>query len=252
MIKKYSIICWFLFTSSLLSSAQDVNTMLKAGYTNITNAQEPEALEQFLDVLKADANNYEATWNASLLYSKIGNRMKDEDQQKSYFNLARQYAQKALKIDSSDVESNYVMAVAMGRMALISGAHDKVAAARDIKKYADAALKFNPQHAGAWYVLGVWNYDVANLNFFERAAANMLFGGLPDGKVANAITDYKKAIQFDPTYILYWKALGVAYDNIDQKDNAIAALKTALSLKQRTADDPEHIKEAQDLLKKLQ
>ncbi len=252
MIKKHCILIVFLLTSVLLSSAQDVATMLKAGHTCISNAQEPEAIEQFLAVLKVDPVNYEATWNASLLYSKIGNRMTDEDKQKSYFNLARQYAQKALDIDSNDAESNYVMSVAMGRMALISGAHDKVAAAREIKHYAEAALKYNPQHAGAWYVLGLWNYNVANLNFFERAAANMLFGGLPGGTVANAIADYKKAIQFNPTYILYWKALAVAYDDNDQKADAIAALKTALSLKPRTADDPEYIKEAKDLLNKLQ
>ena len=140
----------------------------------------------------------------------------------------------------------------MGRIALISGAHDKVAAARQIQHYAEKALKINPQLADAWYVMGVWNYNVANLNFIERAFANLFFGGLSDGTIPNAIADYKKAIQFDPTYILYWKDLAVAYNDNDQKTDAIAALKTALSFKPRTADDPEHIKEAQELLKKLQ
>ena len=252
MIKGTYIIFLCLLVSVTNLHGQDVGTLLKAGHTYIANAQEEDALTQFLGVLKIDPNNYEATWNASLLYSKIGNRMTNEDQQKSYFNLAKQYAQKALKINANDAESNYVMSVAMGRMALISGPHDKVSAARDIKNYVETALKLDPQLADAWYVLGLWNYDVANLNFFERAAANMLFGGLPDGTVPNAIAAYKKAIQYDPTYILYWKDIAMAYYDNDQKADAIAALKTALSLKIRTADDPQHIKDAQALLKKLQ
>jgi tetratricopeptide (TPR) repeat protein len=251
MFKKL-LLCYINILFAMPLFGQNVSALLKAGHTDIDNAQEPDALNQFLQVLTIDSTNYESVWNASLLYSKIGRRLTDEDQQKTYYTKARQLAQKALRINGKDAESNYVMAVALGRMALISGAHDKVAAARDIQNYAQLALKYDPQHAGAWYVLGVWNYDVANLNFFERAAANVLFGGIPDGTAINAIADYKKAIQLDPTYILYWKALGEAYDNVDQKDNAISALKTAVSLKPRTADDPDYIKQAQNLLKKLQ
>jgi tetratricopeptide (TPR) repeat protein len=171
-----------------------VSSMLQKAKTLDETAHEEEALQEYLSILKLDPANNEATRNISLLYSKIGNREKESDNKKAYFKVASQYATNALKQNPSDAESNFCMAVALGRMALISSPKEKVAASRDIKKYAELALSFNPTHAGAWHVLGKWNYEVANLNFAERAAADYLFGGIPDGSLDEAVKDYIKAI----------------------------------------------------------
>lgn len=243
-----------LMSSTHTSYAQlSVESLIAEGRTLITQMNEEEALQKYLAVIKIEPNNYEANWQTSFLLSKIGNRQTDTETKKQYFISAKVYAQKALVINPTDAESNYVMAVAMGRMALISGPKDKVAASRDIKNYADLAVKYNPTHAGAWHVLGKWNYEVANLNFAEKAAANTLFGGLPDGAdVPEAIACYKKAIQFDPTYILYYLDLAIAYDNIHDSVNAIATLKTALTLKPTREDDQNYLKQCSDMLSKLQ
>ena len=119
--------------------------------------------------------------------------------------------------------------------------------------YADLAIKYNPNHAGAWHVLGKWNYEVSNLNFAEKAAANTLFGGIPEGaSVANAIDCYKKAIQLRPDYILYYLDLAIAYDNLQDDVNAIATLKAAVMLKLITEDDPTYMQQCKDMLMKLQ
>ncbi|HKJ31122.1 MAG TPA: hypothetical protein VKA34_04800 [Balneolales bacterium] len=214
---------------------------------------EPQALDTYLKVLRIDSTNYEALWNASFLYSRIGNRFKDKNKQKEYFHKAKDLAERALKVNSRDTESNFVMSVAMGRMALISGPKARVAASNDIKHYAEQALKYDSLHAGAWHVLGRWNYEVANLNFAERMAANLLFGGLPKGASdKNAIEDYKKAITYDGSNILYYRDLAIVYRKEDQDQKAIETLNKLLSLSPKSPDDPKYIKEAKKMLKKLQ
>lgn len=244
------LLCFYSFH---ISAQTDVDGLIAAGKQLDQAAKEEEALQKFVAVLKMDPENYEANWQASFLFSRIGNRQTDNEKQKQYFITAKVYAQKALKLNPTDAESNFVMAVAMGRMALISGPKDKVGASREIKLYADLAIKYNPNHAGAWHVLGKWNFEIANLNFAEKAAANTFFGGVPDGaSVQNAINCYKKAIELRPNFILYYLDLAIAYDNLDDSANAISTLKTAIALKPITEDDPAYLKKCNDLLIKLQ
>jgi tetratricopeptide (TPR) repeat protein len=247
-VKKLFCIFPFLIFR-LFVNAQSVQQYLDNGKQFIADRNEESALQQYLAALKIDPANYEALWNASFLYSKIGFRQNDDDKKKQNFNLAKQFAIKALQVDSSEAKSNFVMAVAMGRMALISGAKDKVSASRDIKRYIDKSIKLDPDYADSYSVLGRWHYEMANLNFIERTFANWFFGGLPTGaSVDNAIVNYKKAISLDPTYILYYHDLAIAYHNIDQNDAALKTLRQALTLKVRTEDDPSWQSECQKML----
>ncbi len=236
----------------LIAQSSDAPLLVKQGKDFLSQMKEEEALEKFKAALKSDPNNYEAAWNASIMCSRIGNRQTDDTKKKEYFVIAKQYAVKALKLNPNDAESNYSMAVAMGRMALISGAKDKVAASRDIKNYADLAVKLNPNHAGAWHVLGKWNFEVANLNFAERAVANSLFGGIPDGDINKSIDCYNKAINLDQNDILFYLDLANAYHNIESDAKAIDTLKKGIALKPRVKDDSNYLLQCKKLLEELQ
>ncbi len=254
-MKRVAILSLILLACSFTVFAQDNNTdeTLQKANQLFSEYKEPQALDAYLSVLKSEPENYKALWNASYLYSRIGNRFDEKKKKVEYFNKSRELAEKALKVDSTDANSNFAMSVAMGRMALISGAKARVAASSDIKYYAEQALKYDPHHAGAWHVLGRWNYKVANLNFAEKLAANLLFGGLPKGASdQNAINDYKKAIEYDGNTMMYYIDLAKVYQSEDQNQEAIETLHKMLQLNPKTPDDPEFVKEANQMLKKLE
>ncbi len=253
-MKKIIAIAFLLFSFQyLIAQSSDAPLLVKQGKDLLAQTKEEDALEKFKGALKSDPNNYEAAWHASLMCSRIGNRQADENKKKEYFVVAKQYAVKSLKLNPADAESNFVMAVAMGRMALISGSKDKVAASRDIKNYADLAIKYNPNHAGAWHVLGKWNYEVANLNFAERAVANSLFGGLPEGAdVKTAIDCYNKAISLDSENVLFYLDLAKAYQNIELDPKANETLKKALTLKPKVKDDNNYLLQCKKMLDDIQ
>jgi tetratricopeptide (TPR) repeat protein len=227
----------FLVLAVLFVKAQSVSEMVEEAKQLEKQMKEAEALEKDKDILKIQPTEIDALTQASQLSSRIGNRQKNKDAKIPYFNQAKSYAQQALKVNPNSAEANLSMAIAMGRVALISGAKDKVAASKDVKRYAELAIKFDPSLAQAYHVLGKWNFEVANLNAFERGAAKMLFGGLPDGSLQNAINNYEKARQLDPGFLLNYYELARAYKENDQQDKAIEVLKKALTLRNITQDD---------------
>lgn len=252
-MKKIAATAFLIFSFQyLIAQSSDAPLLVKQGKDLLSLMKEEDALEKFKGALKSDPNNYEGAWYASLMCSRIGNRQSDETKKKEYFVTAKQYAVKSLKLNPTDAESNFVMSVAMGRMALISGTKDKVAASRDIKNYADLAIKYNPNHAGAWHVLGKWNYEVSNLNFAERAVANSLFGGIPDADINKSIECYIKSISLDPNDILFYLDLAKAYHNIESDAKAIETLKKAMVLKPRFEDDANYLVQCKKLLDELQ
>lgn len=255
MIQSESIILFIAFfgVPLVLSAQPDVTNLKQQADSLYQQYEEEQALELYHQVLQEDPNNYEALWRTSFLYSRIGNRMTDEDEQEEYYNRGIDFAERALEVDSTDVYSNYVMSVAMGRKALISGARDRVAASRDIKKYVDRALEVDSTHAGSWHVRGRWNFKIANLSWIERAAANTLFGGIPgDASNDKAVQNIEEAIELDDQYVLYYYDLATVYEEMDRDQEAIKICQQALELPTLTPDDEQIKDDCRQLIDDLQ
>ncbi len=248
---KHAILLILCFFSIAATSQSMADKVLKEARNLNAQYKEVEALAKYKQVLGFDLNNYEALWNCSLLSSKIGRREADKAKQKALYLIAKSYADKAMAINANDVQSNFVMAVAMGRIAQISETKEKIAAVRDIKKYAERAVELGPKHAAAHHLLAMWNYEVSELNWVERQAADKFFGGLPEASKEKALTLCKKALELDPDYMLYQFDLGRIYKASGDKANAKIALTRVGTLKVLTPSDPEYVAEAKKLLEGL-
>ena len=217
------------------------------------NYEQQEALDAYNQILEDDPKSFSALWRSSLLYSRLGNEFDEKDQQKEYYNTAKERAERALEIDPVHTQSNFVMAVAMGRMALIVGAKERVAASRDIKKYAERSLEADSSNAGAWHVLGRWNYEISDLNFAERLAANVLFGGIPEGASNEKAAEHiEKAIELNPDMLLYYYDLAKAYDELGQEEQAVATCREALDMPSNAPEDDDTKEDCRELIDDLE
>jgi len=249
---KLKLLLLVAFPIISFAQSSQVSVLLQEAKKLDKSMHEEAALQKYQAVLKIDPSNYEAMWHTSFLFARVGNRQTDIEIKKQYFNSAKLYAEKALQLNAIDAQANYVMAAAMGRIALISPPKEKVTASRDIKKYAELAIQYNPNHSGAYYILGVWNYQVATLNFAERSAAKYLFGGIPDGSLDNAIKNFVQAIKLDPDYILYYLDLARALKEKQYKDETIKILNKALTLPSKTEDDAGYLEACRKMLAEVQ
>jgi|AntRauTorcE11898_2_1112593.scaffolds.fasta_scaffold07198_2 tetratricopeptide (TPR) repeat protein len=240
---RYSFAAFILIFSVAFSAAAQSSTEMARADSLFQNYHEKEALVLYNDILDENPQNFKALWRSSLLYARIGNRLKDSDEKEDFFINANKRADRALQVDPTHTQSNLVKSIAMGQMALIGGTRDRVAATRDIKKYAERSLKADSTNPGPWHVLGIWNYEVSDLNFAERMAANVLFGGIPDGaSLENAVNYIEKAIELNPDFLLYYYDLARSYKEMGKDSQAIASCQKALQ-KPTVAPDDDKIKQ---------
>jgi tetratricopeptide (TPR) repeat protein len=210
---------------------------------------EKAAFNKFKVVLKYQPDNLYALTKCSELCSRIGHREKETRIRDVYYEAAIQYAKTALQLYPQSDEANVVMGIAIGRTVLVKSGKEKIAGVKDIKRYAENALKVNPNNFKAWHILGKWNYEVSNLNLMERAATKLFYGGLPNASIDGAIFAYEKARILKPTFLLNYLELARSYKRKGETKKAVALLKTLLPLPSQTEDDPRIKSVASTLLK---
>jgi tetratricopeptide (TPR) repeat protein len=148
--------------------------------------------------------------------------------------------------------ANYTYGVALGRLGDISGARERVQNAEVIKTHVEKALQLDPNHGPSWHLLGRLNYRLSNLNVAERAAAAVLYGGLPDGvSNENAVKFYEKAVAIKGDYLLYRLDLAIALIKVGNKVRAKEVLEVAVDLPFETDDEKEYLNDCKSLLTKL-
>jgi tetratricopeptide (TPR) repeat protein len=244
----FVIIC-VLFLASVKS--QDVSYLIKEGEQLEKEKKDIEALKKYQEALQLSPSDKRSLYKCSELNSVIGNRQQDKKSKMEYFNAAKLYAETALKQDPNDADANFAMAMAMGRMALVSSGKEKVQNVREIKKYADLALAADPKHYKALHLLGKWNMEVAALNVAEKAALKLVYGGLPSASVGAGIDFYEQCRRSNPNFILNYLELAKAYKINGQSDKAIEILNRMLKLPPRSADDNDYKAEGKKLLESL-
>lgn len=251
LINKGISLLTVLFLIPFFTLAQESSGIEQRADSLYEHFQEKEALELYREILEGSPNNFKALCRSSFLYSRLGNRQEGKDAQEKYYNEAIDLAERALEVDSTHTQSNFVMSVAMGRKALISGSRDKVSASRAIKKYADRAIKYDSTNAGAWHVLGRWHLKVANLSWLERAAANTLFGGIPDASNEQAAEYIQKAIALDEEYVLYYYDLARVKKELGKEVEAIETCQKAIELPVRVPGDLDIKQQCKELIDEL-
>ena len=251
MKKNQIILLALIFVNSLLF-AQDIPAQLNEAIRLQDQYKESIALQKFDNIIRKDPENMIALQHASYLYSIEGERKKTETEKRSYFVIAKKYAEKALSLETENAENHYNLALALGKISLLSGSEEKLRYAKQIKTEAEIAIKINPKHAPSFHVLGRLNREIANMSSIKVMAAKALFGGVPETCTFEKAENYFiKAIANRPNYILYYydAALNASYMN--KNAEAKKYLEKALSLPMLTPDDPYRVQDCKALLKKL-
>src|SRR5438128_8441345 len=87
------------------NNAQDISGLLKDAQQLESAFKEPEALQKYLDVVRAQPTNLTALIKISELYSILGKHQGAKDKQKEYYSNARVYAQKALAVNANSSDA---------------------------------------------------------------------------------------------------------------------------------------------------
>ena len=233
-----------------VAKGQDVAVLLKVAENHEHNLQEPEALNQYKEVLANDSNNMKALVKAAELSCSIGERTENLNDKRLQFESAMAFARRALAADNNNADANYAMAMVSGKMTQVETDNKKkIAYVIDIKNYANRALAINPKHARATFVEGMWHYQMVTLNSLKRTAAKLMNSSLPASSLDSATVYLEKAKQLDPYFVLDYYYLDKAYKEDDKPSKQIDVLSKMVRLPTRCFDD---IKMKADAAKELE
>ncbi len=234
-------------------TAQDAGLLLKEAANDERQFKEEDALNKYKQVLLVDGNNIKALVKATELSASTGERLINKNDKRMYFESALAFAERAVAADSSNGDAYFAKALACSKMAETETENKKIYSfIRNIKTNADKALRINPDHAKANFMLGKLNFDIATMNSTKRAAAKTLYGGLPEADLDKAIQYLEKSRSTDPYFVLNGLTLAKAYKENNRPAQTIEVLKRVVKLPTRTFDDTALKAEAQKMLQDLE
>lgn len=239
--------CFFAFNLY----AQNPADLISQGDQFAKSFDNPRALESYVKAYRADTLNCAAMWKIAEAYINVGEDA-DENVQKQYYYLAERWARRAAVACPDTANSHFFIAVSSGLLALHEGGKQKIKRSKEVKAEAEKTLALDPNHHGAYHALGRWNRELADLSWFLKAAAKIVYGGVPTGaSFEAAVANFQKAIAISPNWIAHHKELGITYMKMKKWDLARQEFERALELPIADHQDEWHKKECQKFLKSI-
>lgn len=212
-----------------------------------------EALEQYRAALAAESTSYQALWKFALANIDVARTLGDEVQADSLYGVAGEYASRAVHIDSADAEGHFVLAYALGQISRTKGGKDRVKYGKEIYEEAAAALRLNPNHAGAHHVMGAWHAEIKRLSGLSRFFARTFLGGGYMGIASwdSALVHLAMAVGFEPNHIFHRLELAEVLVDVGHYSRARSQLNAVLDLPVTDVEDTKHKRTAATLLGKI-
>lgn len=165
---------------------------------------------------------------------------------------AFEYAKRALEKDEKCFAAHKWYGVCLSDIGEYEGIKVKLGNSYIIKDHLERAVELNPKDATSLHILGYWCFAFAELPWYQRKVAAIIFATPPVATYEEALEFFLRAEEVDPNF--YSKnllMLGKTYMGLKDKEKAQIWLTKAKEYPPLTHEDKEVHKEAVELLKKL-
>ncbi|XP_004842025.1 regulator of microtubule dynamics protein 1 isoform X1 [Heterocephalus glaber] len=172
-----------------------------------------------------------------------------EEEKKLLVYEALEYAKRALQRDESSFAAHKWYAICISDVGDYEGIKVKIANAYIIKEHFEKAIELNPKDATSIHLMGIWCYTFAEMPWYQRRIAKVLFATPPSSTYEEALGYFHRAEQVDPNF--YSKnllLLGKTYLKLNNKKLAALWLMKAKDYPAHTEEDKQIQTEAAQLL----
>ena len=219
-----------LFTLLIVPAhAEEFDDLLKQGDDHYAKFENGKALASYEKAYAVNPCSFEALTKVTRAYIDYGEDLDNKESEGLYLQ-AVEHAEWMVKKEPEKAEPYFYAAAAYGKLALFRGGKAKVKLSGSVEKNAKKSMELDPQYEKPVTALGIYNREVANLNWFLKGFANTFFGGKLKGTNEEAEELLLKAIELDPNRIYPRFALAKTYKIMRKKDKEIEQLEKVLEL----------------------
>ena len=230
----------------------DPAAALQAGDAALAAFDLPAALESFRAAYQLDPRNHVGARKLARALADTATLERSNRRKTELLLEAEQIARRAVQLQPQDAAAHTTLAIVVGKLALFEGGKRKVTLSAEVKEHATLALQLNPRDHLAYHVLGVWHREMAQLNWFLRKFAEMLYGKLPPASLDNAVAYLQRATELSPDNVSHLLELGETYIATRNWSAADTALTRALDAPQGWVTDDHYRARARDLQRIVQ
>src|ERR1700736_2281030 len=235
------LIIWAGPADDLIKNGDDLDLQLRAS----------EALYFYLAAEKLEPKNARLLLRIARQYRHLMVDSTTREEKLRLGGIGLDYALRAAALAPNDSEAQLSPAISYGKMVPLQGIKEQTEAARRIKDAADKAIRLDPHNDLAWDVLGRWNKVLADVNGLQRALGSLLYGELPAGSNAVAVSCFEKAIEINPNRLMHYIELGQTYAQMGKPAEARRLIAKGLAMPDVEKDDPELKRRGRETLAKL-
>jgi tetratricopeptide (TPR) repeat protein len=233
--------------AALLSDAT-VRAALRAEFQGNPKA----ALDLYRTASVAHRDNPFILQKLSKQYSDLSEDVTDAAEQRRFRTTALACARRAVELEPRNAVNVLSLAICYGKLGLISDLRTKIEDSRKVRDYALRAVSLDAHYDYAHHVLGRWNREVASIGATRRWLVRLVYGALPDASLAEAIRQFRLAIELAPTTASHRVELGLALEADGQHAAALVAWRQATALPARDAYDVQELRRATQALRQAQ
>jgi tetratricopeptide (TPR) repeat protein len=216
-----------------------------------------EALPELLKVLDLEPQNAEALSKLARVYIDFGDAIPEnipdwEPKRLKQYQIADQYARKAVKADPNVVWGHFYIAASLGSMAAVSPVAKQIDMAAEIRSAIEKAITLDPQNGFAYHVYGVWHRKMAEIGKMSRVFASVIYRrSIPTGSMEKSVEYLNKAVALNPTVIASRLELARSYVAVENWASARSFLTSIGGLPIQFSDDAKHKQRAEQLLAEI-
>lgn len=237
--------------ASSLPDTSLVRSLIVEGDALVDRFENELALRKYLEALRDDSSNVEILWRISRAYIDIGEHLPvgtepEEAKQLETYEIALQYAEKAVRADHGSSMAFTRRSIANGRIALFRGIWESLSLVKQTRADVETALALDPENDVANYILGRVHAKVTEKPRILRWPL-----GLGWANTEDAIKYFEKAISLKQEFIMYRLDCARAYVDDDNYEMARKHLEAIDRIGNKDEDDERFRKEAAELLEEI-
>jgi tetratricopeptide (TPR) repeat protein len=209
-------------------------------------------MELLQQALELDKMNDEILWKISRGYFDFADRKpNDLEYKKPFLYKGREFADRALAINDKSAGGHKWYAIHHGQVGEAEGTEQKIKNSYGMRDHTMLAIKYDPEDDANYHVMGRWHYALADLSWFERKIAGMIYAKPPEASFEEALEFFKKAHSLDSKDIRNMLYIGYCHDQLGNEEMAADWFEKALDAEAETDSDRALQAEAKEALADL-
>lgn len=113
------------------------------------------------------------------------------------------------------------MAIILDAYSELDGIKSRISQLTNVSNHMKRAIELNPNDPTNWYLLGAFEYGLADLPWVQRKIVSTIFATPPTGTYNKALEYFQKAEEIkEGFYSMNWLMLGKCYYALKDYENA--------------------------------